>query len=258
MGISADGERWLRRFQPAPAGGPRLLLFPHAGGSASFFVPLAKALAPVADVLAVQYPGRQDRRLEAAHTAIAPLADEIAEVVGALDDDRPLAFFGHSLGAVVAFEVTRRLATAQRPGPAVLVVSGRRAPSTLREESYHRLPEAAFIAELGSLGGTDPRILAEPELLELIVPPTRADYQAIETYEPGPDAVLDIPVVALIGDTDSRVTTAEAERWREHTSASFELRHFTGGHFYLVDQQPAVVDTLTGVLATLPAPHPAS
>nr|WP_308204695.1 alpha/beta fold hydrolase [Frankia sp. R82] len=255
--MSADSERWLRRFQPGPASGPRLLLFPHAGGSASFFVPLAKALAPTGDVLAVQYPGRQDRRLEAAHTSIGPLADELAEVVGGLEDDRPLALFGHSLGAIVAFEVTRRLAAAGRPAPAVLIVSGRRAPSTVRDESYHRLPEAAFIAELGSLGGTDPRILAEPELLELIVPPTRADYQAIETYQPGADAVIDVPVVALIGDTDTRVTTAEAERWREHTTASFDLRHFTGGHFYLIDQQPALVDTLTSVLSSLPASQPA-
>ncbi|CAO5185188.1 pyochelin biosynthesis protein PchC [Frankia sp. AiPs1] len=250
-----SAELWLRRFQPGPPDGPRLVLFPHAGGAASFFIPLAKAMAPVAEVLAVQYPGRQDRRLEPLHTSIAPLADALAEVISGLPDDRPLVLFGHSMGAIVAFEVIRRLAAAGGPRPALLVVSGRRAPSAQRDEAYHLLPEAAFVAEMATLGGTDPRVLAEPELLELILPPTRADYQAIETYVPDADAVISTPVVALIGDTDPRVTTAEAQLWHRHTTASLDLRQFPGGHFYLVERHAAVADTLAQLLAALSTEH---
>ncbi|SNQ51933.1 Oleoyl-ACP hydrolase [Frankia canadensis] len=257
--MSSEADLWLRRFQPGPADGPRLLCFPHAGGSASYFVPLARALSPVAEVLSVQYPGRQDRRAEPPFTAIAPLADALAEVISGLND-RPLAFFGHSMGAIVAFEVTRRLAasaTAGRtvPEPFVLLASGRRAPSALRDESYHRLDHDAFVAEMGTLGGTDPRILAEPELVEMIVPPTRADYQAIETYVPTDDAVISTPIILMIGDEDPRVTTPEAELWRKHTTGTCDLRLFPGGHFYLLDQAPAVITTISDALAA--AAHPA-
>ncbi len=217
-------------------------------------MPLSRALSQVADVYAVQYPGRQDRRLEPALTELAPLADRLAEVLAGLDD-RPLALFGHSMGAIVGFEVIRRLESAGAPAPFVLIASGRRAPSAFRDEAYHRLSDPAFVAEMGTLGGTDPRILAEPELVEMILPPTRADYQAIETYAPEPDAVISTPVVAMIGDSDPRVTTAEAELWRKHTTASFELRHLPGAHFYLLDQQPALVTALTQVLTATSGAH---
>jgi surfactin synthase thioesterase subunit len=255
--VSTDVGQWLRRFQPGPPVGPRLILLPHAGGSASFFLSMSKALSSVAEVCAVQYPGRQDRRAEPAYTGIAPLADRLAEVLADLDD-RPLAFFGHSMGAIVGFEVVRRLTAAGRPAPFVLFASGRRAPSALRDEAFHRLADSAFVEEIGGLGGTDPRILAEPELLEMVLPPTRADYQAIETYSPAPDAVISTPVIVMIGDSDPRVTTAEAELWRKHTTASCELRHFPGGHFYLLDQQAAVIETLAAVLTTATGARPSA
>ncbi|MCK9896392.1 alpha/beta fold hydrolase [Frankia sp. AgB32] len=253
--LSTETGQWLRSFRPGPATGPRLILLPHAGGSASFFVPLSRALSPAADVHAVQYPGRQDRRLEPAFTELAPLADSLAEVLLGLDD-RPLALFGHSMGAILGFEVIRRLEKAGGPAPFVLIASGRRAPSTVRDEAYHRLPDPAFVAEMGTLGGTDPRILAEPELVEMILSPTRADYQAIETYRPDPGAVISTPIIAMIGESDPRVTTAEAEQWRNHTTASFEVRHFPGAHFYLLDQQAALVDALTPILTAAPGSHP--
>ena len=244
---------WLRCPTPRPWATTRLICFPHAGGSASYFVPLAKALSPVAEVLSVQYPGRQDRRAEPAPTAIEPLADALAEVISGLTD-RPLAFFGHSMGAIVAFEVTRRLAASAAgrrvPEPFVLLASGRRAPSALRDEAYHRLDHDAFVAEMGTLGGTDPRILAEPELLDLILPPTRADYQAIETYVPSGDAVISTPMIVMIGDKDPRVTVPEAELWRTHTTATCDLRQYPGGHFYLLDQQAAVITTISESLAS--------
>ncbi len=196
----------------------------------------------------MQYPGRQDRRAEPAHRSIAPLADRIAEVLVPLAD-RPLVFLGHSMGAIVGFEVIRRLAAAGGPVPFVLFASGRRAPSVERFETVHRRDDAGFLREMRELGGTDPRVLADPELVEMVLPPTRADYQAIEMYRAPRDAVISTAVVAMVGDSDPKATLAEVELWREHTTGSFELKVFPGGHFYLTDQQGAVVEAVSEGLA---------
>lgn len=253
--MSDNADLWLRRFHPGPPDGPRLVCFPHAGGAATFYVPLSKALSPWAEVRAVQYPGRQDRRAEAPATSIAPLADRIAAVLTAFTD-RPLVFFGHSMGAIVAFEVIRRLEAAGGPVPVMYFASGRRAPSANRAEFLHRQDDVTLLREIGGLGGTDPRILADPEMRELILPPARADYQAIETYVSPAEATITTPITVFVGDTDSRATAHEAAGWRAHTTGAYELRVFPGGHFYLVDQQEAVVGAVTAslVAATVRAP----
>jgi len=240
MAVPVDAGRWVRTFQPRTDTGPRLVCFPHAGGAASFYAPFAQALSNVAKVGAVQYPGRQERWSEPAQTAIGPLADRLAAVLADGPGDRPTAFFGHSMGAIVAFEVTRRLATAGGAAPVALFVSSRRAPSaapsTPPSVAVHRRGDEALIADIARLGGTDPRLLADPEMRELILPPTRADYQAIETYACPPGATVDTSVTALVGDADPGVTPAEATAWREHTTGRFDLRVFPGGHFYLTDR----------------------
>ncbi|MBL7633019.1 thioesterase [Frankia sp. CN6] len=245
--MTGDPSRWIRRFQLGPGGGSRLVCFPHAGGAASFYVPFARALAGVAEVGGVQYPGRQDRRAEPPVTSIGALADQIAAVLHPLPD-RPTAFFGHSMGAVVAFEVIRRLEARGGPVPFLLFASGRRAPSARPTGSVHRGDDAALVAEITSLGGTDPRVLADPELRSIILPPTRADYRAIETYQAEPGATISTPVTALVGDADRAATPVEAAGWKDHTTGAFDLRVFPGGHFYLVDRQAEVVDAVTAGL----------
>lgn len=245
--MTDDLSHWIRRFEPGPVNGAGLVCFPHAGGAASFYVPLARALAGVAEVSGVQYPGRQDRRAEPAAASIGELADQIAAVLHPLPE-RPTAFFGHSMGAVVAFEVIRRLEARGGPVPFLLFASGRRAPSARRTESVHRGDDAALVAEITSLGGTDPRVLADPELRSIVLPPTRADYRAIETYQPEPGASVGTPVTVLVGDSDRAATLAEAAAWKDHTSGAFDLRVFPGGHFYLLDRQAEVVDAVTSAL----------
>lgn len=239
-------DRWLRRFHPADPGAPRLVCLPYAGGSASYWFPLSAALGPAVDVVAVQYPGRQDRRAEPPLTDLHRLADEVAAVLPA---GPPTVLFGHSMGAAVAFEVARRQ---ERDGdrPAHLVVSGRRAPGPARpEEDVHTRGEAALLAELDTLGGPGLDLLADPEMRELVLPAVRADYTAVETYgcEPGPP--LRCPVTALVGDADPKVTVAEAGDWAAHTTGPFDLRVLPGGHFFLADHAPAV----TTLLRTLTA-----
>ncbi|AEH09370.1 thioesterase II family protein [Candidatus Protofrankia datiscae] len=249
---TGNTERWLRQFHPGPPDGPLLVCFPHAGGAASFYLPMARALSATTRVRAVQYPGRQDRRSEPPLTTIAALADALAEVLDAFTGQQ-VAFFGHSMGAIVGFEVIRRLEAAGRPGPRVLFASGRRAPSVRRGDRVHLLDDAGFLREIRALGGTDPRVLDDPEMLALVLPPTRADYRAIETYVGPPDATVRTPVTVLVGDTDPHATAVDAERWREHTGGDFDVRVFPGGHFYLVDQQQAVTATIVAALRDGPA-----
>ncbi|MEU7649337.1 thioesterase II family protein [Streptomyces huasconensis] len=220
----------VRRFHPSAAG-VRLVCFPHAGGAASYFYQVSKQLRPVADVLAVQYPGRQERRKEPCLTGVTELADVLAEEL--LEwADRPLAFFGHSMGALVGFEVARRL----EPKGVRLVsffASGRAAPSLSRDEGVHRRDDAGLIAKMKELGGTAGSLLDDPEVVEMLLPALRNDYRAVETYRLTPGPPLGCPLVVLTGDADPQVSVEEAARWRDFSTGEFEMHTYPGGHFYL-------------------------
>lgn len=237
-----DTGLWCRRYRPAADAPYRLICFPHAGGASTYYMPVAAALSPRVDVVAIQYPGRQDRRGEPAIDDIGVLADRIHEVVRD-QVDRPVTFFGHSMGAIVAFEVARRL---QAEGRSVtrLFASGRRAPSTHRDESIHLRDDAGVITEMRHMSGTDSVVLADEELLRAVLPAMRADYRAIETYRCATDAVLTCPISALVGDDDPKTTVDEARAWERHTSGPFELEVFPGGHFYLTDRAAEVIGVL--------------
>ncbi len=234
---------WVRRYHPGPADGVRLVCFPHAGGSASFFFPLSAALSSSAEVAAIQYPGRQDRRSEPNIDNIPELADAIFQAVRPLAE-RPLVFFGHSMGAVLAYEVACRLEEAGAAPLTRLYVSGRRAPSRHRRETVHERGDEGVIAELRQLSGTNQAILGDPEMLEMILPALRADYRAIETYRDTTSRTVRAPIIAVIGEDDPKVTSEEAKAWAEHTTGPFDLRTFPGGHFYLADRAQEVIRML--------------
>ncbi|WP_018685783.1 thioesterase II family protein [Actinokineospora enzanensis] len=237
--MTTDSDLWLRRFTPAPEAPARLLCLPHAGGSASYFFPVSKALAPRVDVVAAQYPGRQDRRLEPCVPTVAGLADQLAEAVRPYLD-KPLTLFGHSMGASVAFELALRL---QERGTDVagVVVSGRRAPSALRDEQTHLLDDDGLLAEIHSLEGTESGLLDDDEILRLVLPAIRNDYRAAELYRRTDGATVRAPILALLGDRDPKATEAETRKWAEHTSGGFDLELYPGGHFYLTQHVPAVL-----------------
>jgi pyochelin biosynthesis protein PchC len=243
---SDDACRWIRRFAHSPRSDRRLICFPHAGGSASYYFPLAQALRSRFEVLAVQYPGRQDRRAETCVDTISELAERIA---GALEPltDVPFAFFGHSMGAIVAFEVARRLRWTPT-GPLRLFASGRRAPCRIRDERVHLRDDAGLAAQLRQAGGTDHRLLAEDEIMAAVLPATRADYKAIETYRYQPGPPLDCPITVLVGQSDPLATLDEVSAWASHTAAGFDLRVFPGGHFYLDAHRGAVTDIIDAAL----------
>ncbi|WP_129843213.1 alpha/beta fold hydrolase [Streptomyces sp. RFCAC02] len=240
---------WVRRFHPEGRDSRvRLICLPHAGGSASFFFPFSQDLARSADVLAVQYPGRQDRLEEPPVASVPELADALTEALLPYAD-RPLAFFGHSMGAALAFEIARRFERDKGLVAAALIVSGRRAPGTHRAEALHLRDDDAIVAEITSLAGTDSRVLGDKELLRLVLPAIRADYRAIETYVYTPGPPLSCPVHVLTGTDDPKVGAAEAEAWRDATAGPFTLRRYDGGHFFVSRHRQEVVRVIEGLLA---------
>ncbi|WP_030182856.1 thioesterase II family protein [Streptomyces violaceorubidus] len=249
----AEDPRWLRRYAPAERATRRLVCFPHAGGSATFFVPTARALTPGTDVLCVQYPGRQDRVGEPAVDDLADLADRIAATLADCTG-LPLAFLGHSMGAVVAYEVARRLRQDQLVRLDRLFVSGRRAPSRQRSTDLHTLDDERFLARIGALGGTDLRLLEDPEIRAMIIPALRADYRAVETYRHAPGPLLDCPITVLIGADDPQTADEDPTEWGRHTSADVDVHVFPGGHFFLLDQAPRFHDVLVRGLSPVPGP----
>lgn len=248
-GVKRDAASWIRCFQPSPQASYGLLCLPHAGGSASYFFQAARAMAPAAEVLAVQYPGRLERRAEERVEDIGVLADYVAEAARSWCD-RPLALFGHSMGAILAFEVALRL---ERRGTAPLAVfaSGRRAPFAYRNENLHLSHDSGLLAELRELSGTGAQVLADEDFVRLILPPLRSDFRAIERYRCQPGAKVMCPVFAMVGDEDPRTSTAEMQLWRAHTTGAFELHVFPGGHFYLNDRMTEVVELITSRIGSL-------
>lgn len=241
--ISDETAAWLRRYHPLTESSPRrLVCFPHAGGSATFYRPVAARFAPGVEVIAVQYPGRQDRYREPCIDDIRTLAEHVAAQLRRLPP-KPTVLFGHSMGTAVAFETAWRLERTGH-GPRGLVVSGWRAPSLPFNEHVHERDDAGVVAEVRSLGGTDAGLLSDADVVRMAMPSLRADYRAIETYVGDPDQRLNCPVTALVGDGDRQVSTLDASAWHRHTTASFRLKVLPGGHFYLIEGHLAVADEI--------------
>lgn len=239
-GPRSDPDAWLRRYGDTERAGPRLFCFPHAGGSAPFFRTWQSASGMAVDLVAIQYPGRQERADEPLLDDLAELAGHTAEAIRPLTD-RPYAFFGHSMGAAVAFETAVRLA-ATGPGPRALFLSGRRAPSRFREPDVHTWSDDRFVEHIVGLQGTEPDLLQDPDLLAAVLPVLRADYRAAETYRPAPGTPrTTAPLVLMAGDEDPEADREAVEAWSAHTIAGAEFLSFPGGHFFLVDRRDDVL-----------------
>ena len=248
---------WLRRLRPQPHAAQRIVVFPHAGGSAGFFRPWIPDLPAGVELLAVQYPGRDDRMRERA-------ADHMDQLVGPAVEamvpvlDRPFVLFGHSMGAAVAYEVALRVQGRAGPALAGLVVSGQVGPTAIVPRDRHLWPDPLLWQEVQRMNGTDERVAGHGELASLVLPRLRSDFRVIETYRPTPGPPLRCPVVALVGDRDTEAPVDRARRWADVTRSGFELHVFPGGdHFYLVRHQSEVVDQVVRCLGHAPdSPSP--
>lgn len=221
--------------EPADPAGLRLLCLPHAGAGASTYLNWGRGLPAGIAAVPVQLPGREGRMRERPYDRVEPLVRDLAEAV--LEQVRPpFAIFGHSLGALVGYELTRRLADLGGPGPVHLFVSGRQAPQHATSGAPMRdLDVPALVTELARLGGTPQAVLDDPDLLALIAPLLRADFAVNETYRFAgsgrPAEPLAVPITAFAATADPRVTAARMTGWAEHTATGFRLHRLPGGHF---------------------------
>ena len=203
-----------------------------------FFLPVSAALSPAVDVAAIQYPGRTERP---SSDLMVP-ADRIHDILRR-QPPLPLTFFGHGLGAIAAFEVTRRL-EADGQVPVRLFASGRRAPSTHRDENVHLRDDAGIIAELRKLNGTASSLLCDNEMMRAALPALRADYHAAETYQCAAGVTVACPITFLTGDSDPKTTLDEAKAWAQHTTGAFDIQVYPGGHFFLTDHANQITKLL--------------
>jgi surfactin synthase thioesterase subunit len=244
---------WIQRHG-AP-GRRALLCFAHAGGCASYFRPWLELLPQGVELLATQWPGRENRIREPLVSSLELGVQAIADGVESLDAER-LCFFGHSLGALVAFEVARELRRRGRDLPDALCVSGAGAPEAARSlPTVHRLPDGELLATLAERYEAIPRIiLDDTELTGFYAGLLRADISMLETYRYVSEPRLSCPIFAFAGSHDRVATLDSVALWREQTSAGFDLQSFPGGHFFLRDHAPALLAALVGTLRTDYAP----
>ncbi len=234
---------WLRWFRPVADPSVRLVCFPHGGGGASAFAAWPPLLPHRAELVAIQYPGREDRTVDAFPDSVAhAVADLGPELLPQLD--RPYVLFGHSMGATLAYEVAQWMSRGGHRPPRHLVVSAREAPTDERGGDVHHRDDEGVLAELARLGGTHRDVLADATLRTLILRYVRQDYRLIETYRHAGWPPLDCPVTVFLGADDPDLGVAQARRWGQVTRHRPGLRVFPGDHFYLVPQREAVVRAL--------------
>lgn len=232
---------WWITPERRPLAEVRLFAFPYAGGSAGSFRPWAKRLSPRIELSVLQLPGREDRYHEPMLTSMAEVVPPVCAAL-AQRADKPFVLFGHSVGALMAFEVVRRLGALRHGLPLELIVGGKRAPhEPIDRTPMHELSDPDLIERLRKFGGTPQAVLDTPELLELFLPRLRADFEINETYRHAEGSGLPVPVTVLGGVDDPETTPATLQAWERHADAGFRLRMYPGGHFFIHQIEDRVV-----------------
>jgi medium-chain acyl-[acyl-carrier-protein] hydrolase len=235
-------SRWFEHLSPGKSTGLCLFCFPYAGGSANVFRSWQRHFVSEVDLCLVHLPGRGRRIGEPPFTSMNALVDAIADQIHQ-ELRCPYAFYGHSMGAVIGFELARVLRLRHGTEPAALFLSGRRAPRVPRSTpASFDLPDEQFIAELRRLNGTPAEVLQDSNLLELFLPLLRADFQVSEAYQYQTGNRLSCPMTVYGGLRDVVASVQDLQKWQEHTTAAFQLRLFPGGHFFI--QEPNNSDFL--------------
>ena len=230
-----NGPAWATRPDPRPDARVRLVCFPHAGGGAAAFRGWTVELPETVELVAVRLPGRESRFGEPAiadwPTLLDSLDTALQEVVA-----RPYVLLGHSLGAMIAYEVACRMTALGSP-PLGLVLVGCRAPHLpMLVPAIHDLEGDDFVAQLGRFAGTDPRVLADPRLLKLLAPMLRADLALAETWPPGPSVPVEVPLTTFSGRDDPMAPPATVAAWSGYARDRFTAHQLDGDHFSLLAQ----------------------
>ena len=242
---------WVKCPNPNPQADFRLFCLPYAGGGASIFRKWSDSLPPYVEVCPIQLPGREDRLKEPPFTHISPLVQTLTQVLRPYLSI-PFAFFGHSMGALISFELARQLRAQQEPEPMHLFLSGRRAPQIRdRNPLIHTLPEPEFLEELRQLNGTPKVVLENSELMQLFLPILQADFSICGTYTYLEQPPLDCPISAFGGIEDSEETSDLIESWSAQTHSCFSLQMLPGDHFFVNTSQPLLIEMLSRELHQL-------
>jgi len=242
---------WLSISQPNPEARLRLFCFPYAGGAASFYRAWHHDLPATVDVCAIQLPGREQRIRERPFTDMGTLVATLVPILRPYLD-QPFAFFGHSMGALIAYEVAQQIQQQYGQAPTHLFVSGRRAPMLPEVDTLlHTLPsDDLFLHELQQRYNNLPALLlTNQELRALFTPLLRADFTLVETYSNPMPTRLSCPLIALGGTEDPRASQADLHAWQSLTTADFALHTYPGAHFYLNEQRAPLLATIARYLA---------
>lgn len=240
--MSAASSAWLRVLRDGGQARTCLVCLPHAGGSASFFRSWLAHLPEEIDLLAVQYPGREERFNEPRIACLSTLAAHIAQALLALPA-RTLLLFGHSMGAALAYEVGLRLETAGR-GAAHVFVSAHPPPHRQPASDLHRQDDTVLIADILRQDAEAAGLWADPQLRALFLPTLRSDYQAIETWRPERLQPLAAPIDVLLARGDQEVSHDQAQDWADLTCHTPDISLFEGDHFYFKQQPRPVIHHL--------------
>lgn len=218
---------------PHPRRRARLFCFPYAGGGSSAYLPWVNEIAPEIEICPVQLPGREGRMRERPFTQMGPLIETLAEVLQPYLDV-PFAFYGHSLGALISFELARQLRRQHGLTPIQLLVSGCHAPQIpLSDEPIHQLSDEEFVQALRRFNGTPDAVLQDADLMRLLLPLLRADFAVYETYTYTSAEPLSCPIAAYGGLHDFRASRESVEAWKQQTEHKFVFRMYAGDHFFI-------------------------
>ncbi len=251
---SPPSERWLAYREVNPRARLRMFCFPYAGGGASAYRGWNNSLPADIEVCPVQLPGRESRLRDPAYDRSGPLIQGLADALVPYFD-LPFVFFGHSMGGMISFELSRELRRRGKTLPLHIFVSGRRAPQLpAREEPIHDLPEPEFFEKLRELNGTPEEVLQHAELMKLLLPVLRADFAVNETYEFTEEEPFDFGISAFGGLGDEEVTKEDVDLWRLHTRGRFRLRMLPGDHFFLHGSKDLLTEAIARDLAEVQVP----
>jgi len=246
-------DSWIVRPRPNPVATLRLFCFPYAGLGTSVFRTWPAAFPSHVELMLMQPPGREARWGEKPFRTADGLADAATQAILPYLT-MPFVFFGHSLGALVSFEVARRLRRAGQPMPLRMFASAHRAPHLPHPHPLlHGLPDKDFIDQIRrQYGGIPQPVLDNPDLVELMLPCLRADFTVFETYRYTEQAPLGCPITAFGGVRDRRITEREIGDWRQQTTGGFRHEMFDGDHFFLQGRRDDLIASILGDLSTLP------
>jgi medium-chain acyl-[acyl-carrier-protein] hydrolase len=245
---TANANRWIVQHRPNPHCSLRLFCFPFAGGGAQTFRTWHESLPPSVEVCVVQPPGRETRMRETPFSSVFPMVEALAPAIIPFLD-KPFVFFGHSMGAILAFELARQLRREKRPLPECLIVSARVAPQVpIPRAPIHNLPQAEFIAGLKALNGTPKEVLEDESLMGLITPLLKADLAVHEAYAYQAELPLACDIFAFGGLQDAEAGREAVLAWREQTARKFLVRMVPGDHFFINSAQALFLRMLSSEL----------